>query len=129
MERTPCYGNCDLLNGYSQSPIDDSWGAQSIAPFAQQLTQKVAQETKTANRVADCAGAGAIAFSPVTTLGDAGDVSSALAGQGTDAAEKGLGVLSDVKVLSRGVRVGSKYLGKAAGVVGKGLAVHGPTKT
>jgi RHS repeat-associated protein len=119
-----CSGNCDIANGYSQTPIDNSWGATPIAPSAQQLVQKVAQQTAPVNKALNCAGAGAIAFSPVTTPSDASDVSGALAGQGTDAAEKGLDALSDVKALSKGVRVGSKYLGKAAGLAGKGLAVH-----
>lgn len=121
-----CSGNCDIAGkgAYTETPRDNSWGAQPVAPSAQQLVQKVAQETKTVNKVANCAGAGAIAFSPVATPSDANDVSGALTDQGTDAAEKGLDALSDVKALSKGVRVGSKYLGKAAGVAGKGLAVH-----
>jgi hypothetical protein len=88
----------------------------------------VAQQTAAVVKAGNCAGAAAMAFSPVTTPDDAKEAGSAFTDQGVEGAEKGLEALSDVKALSKGARVGSKYLGKAAGLAGKGLAVHSAYK-
>jgi len=118
----PCSGNCDQANGYSQTPQP---GYIPLSSFVlDQFIRPVARQTGPVLHAGDCAAAGALAFSPVVTPEDAKDVSGALTDQGVDASEKGFEALSETKALSKGVRVGSEYLGKAAGVAGKGLAVH-----
>jgi hypothetical protein len=88
------------------------------------MVQKVAQQTAPVNKALNCAGAAAIAFSPVPTPDDAKNAGEAFTDQGVDGAEKGLDALSEAAKLSKGARGVAKVGGKLAGIAGKGLAVH-----
>jgi RHS repeat-associated protein len=123
---TTCSGNC--ISNYQFIPAPGYQPQEDIAPSAQQLVQKVAQQTAPVNKALDCAGAGAMAFSPVVTPEDAKDAGEAFTDQGVDGAEKGLDALSKAAKLSKGARGVAKVGGKLAGVAGKALAVHSAYK-
>ena len=125
---TICSGNCDTANGYSQTALDNSWGAQPIAPSSQQFVQQVAKQTGPILKAGDCAAAGAFAFSPVVTPEDAKDVSEALTDQGMDAAEKGLESLSEAEKLAKGITTSAKVGSKVLNGAGKVMAIHGAYK-
>ncbi len=137
MGGTTCSGNCDIANGYSQTPIDNSWGAQPIAPSAQQFIQNVSQQTAPVNKAFDCAGAAALAWSPIPTPDDASDASDAFLDQGVDAGKELSEAYKNRRVLNafgskikvgKGFRKGAKFAGKGLNVAGKGLAVYGSYK-
>ena len=84
-----CSGNCDLANGYSQTPNDTSWGATPISSFSMGIIRGVVRQTGPIVNAGNCAAAGALAFSPVVTPDDAEHMRSALTDQGVEGAERG----------------------------------------
>jgi RHS repeat-associated protein len=129
---TICSGNC--ISDYKFTPAPGYTPQEDIAPSSQRLVQNVAKETATVNKTLNCAGAAAMAWSPIATPDDARDIGEAFADQGVDAGKEAAEAYKNRRVLNmlglkvkvgRGFRKGAKVGGKIFNLAGKGLSGYG----